>query len=67
MKKVSKEEDHPSATFYLVHYPVIKPSSLTTKLRVMFYASAKSTSNLYLNDVLLYGWTVQDVLFTILM
>ncbi|XP_008182965.1 uncharacterized protein LOC103309405 [Acyrthosiphon pisum] len=67
MKIVSKEESQPSAAFYLPHHPVMKLSSLTTKLRVVFDASAKSTSNLSLNDVLLCGPTVQDDLVTILM
>ncbi|XP_050063210.1 uncharacterized protein LOC126552533 [Aphis gossypii] len=67
MKIVSKEENQPSVAFYLPHHPVIKLSSLTTKLRVVFDASAKSTSNLSLNDVLLCGPTVQDDLVTILM
>lgn len=67
MKIVSKEENQPSAAFYLPHHPVMKLSSLTTKLRVVFDSSAKSTSNLSLNDVLLCGPTVQDDLVTILM
>lgn len=52
--------------FYLPHHPVVKSSSLTTKLRVVFDASAKSSSGLALNDVLLCGPTVQEELFDIL-
>ncbi|CAI6355627.1 unnamed protein product [Macrosiphum euphorbiae] len=56
-----------SSTFYLPLHPVIKLSSLITELRVVFDASAKSTSNLSLNDLLLCGPIVQDDLVTILM
>lgn len=52
--------------FYLPHHAVIKESSLTTKTRVVFDASAKSSSGLSLNDVLMCGPTVQDDLFSIL-
>lgn len=49
MKKVSEEEDHPaSVTLYFPHQPVFKLTSLTIKLRVVFDASAKSTSNIKL-------------------
>lgn len=53
--------------FYLPHHAVKKESSLTTKTRVVFDASAKSSSGLSLNDVLMRGPTVQDDLFSILL
>lgn len=49
--------------FYLPHHAVIKTTSNTTKLRVVFDGSAKSTSGLSLNDTLLVGPTIQDDLF----
>lgn len=52
--------------YYLPHHAVIKKSSLTTKLRVVFDASAKSNNNLSLNDILLTGPSLQDELFDIL-
>ncbi|XP_060878971.1 uncharacterized protein LOC132951187 [Metopolophium dirhodum] len=52
--------------FYLPHHSVIKASSLTTKVRVVFDASAKSASGVSLNDVLKCGPTVQQDLFSIL-
>jgi hypothetical protein len=40
-------------TFYLPHHPVFKHDSSTTRLRVVFYASAKSTNGQSLNDTLM--------------
>lgn len=52
---------------YLPHHGVIRETSTTTKLRVVFDASAKSSSGKSLNDVLLVGPTVQDNLLDILL
>ncbi|XP_076384172.1 uncharacterized protein LOC143262191 [Megalopta genalis] len=51
---------------YLPHHAVEKPTSTTTKVRVVFDRAAKSTSGLSLNDTLLTGPTIQDNLFTLL-
>ncbi|XP_074109295.1 uncharacterized protein LOC141534050 [Cotesia typhae] len=53
--------------YFLPHHPIIKTSSTTTKVRVVFDASAKSDKGISLNEVLLTGPTVQDNLFTILL
>ncbi|XP_039304380.1 uncharacterized protein LOC120357605 [Solenopsis invicta] len=45
------------------HHAVIKETSSTTKLRVVF-ASAKSKNGLSLNDILMVGPTIQDKLFS---
>ena len=55
-----------SDIFYLPHHAVFKDSSLTTKLRVVFDASAKTTNNLSLNDTLMVGPTIQQDLFSIM-
>lgn len=49
--------DHPvnSTVFYLPHRPVIKPESLTTKIRPVFDASAKDVNGISLNDCLEKG------------
>lgn len=52
--------------FYLPHHGVYKESSTTTKLRVVFDASSKTTNGNSLNDNLLVGAVVQQSLFQIL-
>ncbi|KAK2575356.1 hypothetical protein KPH14_000829 [Odynerus spinipes] len=52
--------------YYLPRHAVIKADSTTTKVRVVFDGSAKTTSGLSLNDVQLVGPTVQQDLFSIL-
>lgn len=65
MKEVDNSST-PTTRFYLPHHPVLKESSLTTKLRVVFDASAKSSTGVSLNDILMRGPTVQEELFAIL-
>ena len=52
----------PHKCFYLPHHCVQKEST-TTKLRVVFDASAKTSTKVSLNDVLLVGPKIQDDLF----
>ncbi|XP_055522606.1 uncharacterized protein LOC129716796 [Wyeomyia smithii] len=54
-------------TVYLPHHCVIKEASSTTKCRVVFDASAKTTSGKSLNDVLMAGPVLQDSLINILL
>lgn len=49
--------------YYMPHHAVIKESSNTTKARVVFDASAKTSNGLSLNDVLMVGPNIQDKLF----
>ncbi|XP_015190535.1 PREDICTED: uncharacterized protein LOC107074034 [Polistes dominula] len=53
--------------YYLPHHAVTKQSSVTTKLRVVFDASVKSSSGLLLNDTLMVGPNIQEDLFSILL
>lgn len=68
MKEINEVNDTPNQiNYYLPHHAIIKPTSSTTKLRVVFDASAKSDSDLSLNDVLMVGANVQDNLFYIIL
>ena len=53
--------------YYLPHHAVMKESSITTKLRVVFDGSAPSSSGLSLNDILYRGPKVQPDLLDILL
>ncbi|GFY07772.1 integrase catalytic domain-containing protein [Trichonephila clavipes] len=52
---------------FLPHHAVIKPSSLTTKLRVVFDASCKTTNGTSLNSLLGVGPKLQRDIFEILL
>lgn len=56
-----------SDIFYLPHHGVINESSETTKLRVVFDGSCKSSSGISLNDLLKIGATIQNDLLSILL
>ncbi|XP_037957528.1 uncharacterized protein LOC119687322 [Teleopsis dalmanni] len=49
--------------YFIPHHYVLKPSSTTTKLRVVFDASSSTTSQKSLNDILLTGPTIQSELY----
>ncbi|KAG5894749.1 hypothetical protein JTB14_032639 [Gonioctena quinquepunctata] len=53
--------------YYIPHHCVFNPNSPTTKLRVVFEASAKSPSGLSLNDNLLTGRKLQQDLVALLL
>ncbi|CAG7819232.1 unnamed protein product, partial [Allacma fusca] len=57
---------HDSKCYYLPHHTVVKDSSTTTKTRIVFDASARTTSGESLNQQLMVGATIQDDLFGIL-
>ncbi|XP_073821570.1 uncharacterized protein [Musca autumnalis] len=53
--------------YYIPHHCVLRPDSSTTKLRVVFDASCKSSSGWSLNDILHSGPKVQGDLFGMLL
>ncbi|XP_037297855.1 uncharacterized protein LOC119190306 [Manduca sexta] len=66
MEKVPKEElDKPA--IYLPHHAVVREDSETTKVRVVFDASCKSSNNTSLNDMLLVGPQLQEDLRNLIM
>ncbi|XP_059051880.1 uncharacterized protein LOC131846562 [Achroia grisella] len=56
----------PNQSFFIPHHAVFKPSSESTKLRVVFNGSAKTTSGYSINDIQMTGPYIQDSLFNIL-
>ncbi|KYN11439.1 hypothetical protein ALC57_16407 [Trachymyrmex cornetzi] len=60
-------DDHASPVCYLSHHGVMKESSLTTKLRVVFNASAPTSTGVSINDLQMVGPTIQQELLTILL
>ncbi|XP_011858763.1 PREDICTED: uncharacterized protein LOC105556267, partial [Vollenhovia emeryi] len=54
-------------TCFLPHHSVLRPDHLTTKVRVVFDASAKTSSGRSLNDMLLAGPNLQNDLMHILL
>lgn len=52
--------------FFMAHYPVIKESSKTTRVRPVFDASGKDASGVSLNDKLMVGPTIQPKLSAVL-
>ncbi|XP_054708425.1 uncharacterized protein LOC129218227 [Uloborus diversus] len=67
MELVPENEKLNSKSFYMPHHGVIREQSTTTKLRVVFDASAKSSENISLNDILHKGPKLQLDLSFILM
>ncbi|GAB0092550.1 uncharacterized protein DMENIID0001_075520 [Sergentomyia squamirostris] len=63
MRELPKDYQSDQPAVYLPHHPVYKPSSKTTPVRVVFDASAKTTSGLSLNDTLMVGPKIQKDLF----
>nr|XP_023021429.1 uncharacterized protein LOC111509830 [Leptinotarsa decemlineata] len=66
MSRISGQDDT-ARGFYLPHHAVRKDDSLTTKIRVVFDCSAKTSTGISLNDTLMVGPKVQDDLFIILL
>lgn len=67
MSEIDKEVNTEIEKFYLPHQAVIRKDKLTTKIRVVFYGSAKSSNGNLLNDKLLPGPNLQNDLIDILL
>jgi hypothetical protein len=66
MELVPEEEvlNPKNPTAYIPHHFVLKEESTTTKFRVVFDASAKTSSGKALNDVLMVGPTLQETVLS---
>ncbi|XP_035234168.1 uncharacterized protein LOC118206001 [Stegodyphus dumicola] len=56
-----EEENPPPVTFYLPHHEICKPEKSSTKLRIVFNASAPTTTGLSLNDISPSGEVKEDI------
>ncbi|XP_055715552.1 uncharacterized protein LOC129809615 [Phlebotomus papatasi] len=67
MRKLPGHYESDKPAVYLPHHPVMKLSSSSTPVRVVFDASARTSSGIALNDVLMVGPKIQDDIFCILL
>ncbi|XP_063988119.1 uncharacterized protein LOC135168131 [Diachasmimorpha longicaudata] len=58
MRRAPIEGEH-STAYYLLHHGVLREAVLTTKLRVAFNCSSKTSSEISLNDILYSGGKLQ--------
>ncbi|XP_046551203.1 uncharacterized protein LOC124260924 [Haliotis rubra] len=66
IRKVSSEEKTHTGKWYLPHFPVVRLDRLTTKVRIVFDASAKY-KGISLNEVIHQGPKLQRELFDVLL
>ncbi|XP_018406248.1 PREDICTED: uncharacterized protein LOC108782467 [Cyphomyrmex costatus] len=60
MTEIQSSNIHTDGAYYIPHHAAIKEESTTTKTRVVFDASFKTTSGKSLNDLLLVGPIIQE-------
>lgn len=67
MQKIDDLSDGKFGSYYIPHHGVLKPESTTTKLRVVFNASQKTSNGVSLNDILMNGGFVQKSLLSVML
>nr|XP_049464868.1 uncharacterized protein LOC120956216 [Anopheles coluzzii] len=67
MEEIPSDRHDIGKTYYMPHHCVVRPDSLTTKLRVVFDASSSTDTGVSLNDALMVGPSVQDDLLSLLL
>ncbi|XP_014294925.2 uncharacterized protein LOC106693143 [Microplitis demolitor] len=64
---LANDQEAKNKGFFLPHHAVLKEDNVTTKVRVVFDGSARTSTGVSLNDTLMFGPKLQDDLFIILM
>nr|XP_022921262.1 uncharacterized protein LOC111429551 [Onthophagus taurus] len=67
MTRLSLLKSPSEKSYYIPHHCIVRPESLSTKLRVVFDASAITSNGISLNDNLLIGRKLQQDIVKILM
>ncbi|KAK9720233.1 Protein of unknown function (DUF1759) [Popillia japonica] len=67
MSQVNESYDSEELNYYMPHHAVVKKSSTTTQVRVVFDASMKTDAGISLNDTQHTGPAIQADLFSILL
>ncbi|XP_076549177.1 uncharacterized protein LOC143306596 [Osmia lignaria lignaria] len=67
MERIPESIQTPGLTYYLPHHGVMRESSSTTKLRVVFNASFKTSSGVSLNDLVHKGPNLLPEIFSLLL
>jgi len=65
MNQINEDTSSTEERYYLPHHTVFKSSSSTTRTRVVFDGSCRSSNELSLNDTLLVGPTIQQDLYSL--
>ena len=67
MNQINEDASNTEERYYLPHYAVFKSFGSTTRTRVVFYGSCRSSNGLSLNDTLLVGLTIQQDLYSVVL
>ncbi|XP_052870601.1 uncharacterized protein LOC128276174 [Anopheles cruzii] len=67
MERLTEPIDDSVQHYYIPHHAVVKEASTTTKVRVVFDASCKTSAGTSLNDMLLVGPVVQQDVYAIML
>ncbi|XP_053691182.1 uncharacterized protein LOC128739709 [Sabethes cyaneus] len=67
MRLVETDDGNHSHTFYVPHHPVLKEDNMTTKIRVVFNGSARTSTGFSPNETLCVDPVVKDDLLSIVL
>ncbi|XP_058449095.1 uncharacterized protein LOC131429062 [Malaya genurostris] len=67
MMEINDREIVSEPVYYMPHHAVLRPDSMTTKLRVVFNASCSTSTGISLNDALMVGPVIQNDLLSIIL